>query len=81
MYAANAFGFWAKHAPSYLADSASRAPSPLLKGKRMSCATGRSAWSGVIGPWNYPLTNSSATASRRCRGQRGDPQAQRGSRR
>src|SRR5262245_53857664 len=32
MYAANAFGFWAKHAPSYLADQKVRSAAPLLKG-------------------------------------------------
>src|SRR4029450_8443504 len=35
MYAANAFGFWAKQAPSYLADQRVRSASLLLKGKKL----------------------------------------------
>ena len=58
MYAANAFGFWAKHAPSYLADQRIKSASPLLKGKRMVLRYRPIGLVGVIGPWNYPLTNS-----------------------
>jgi acyl-CoA reductase-like NAD-dependent aldehyde dehydrogenase len=58
MYAANAFGFWAKHAPSYLADQRVKSASPLLKGKRMVLRYRPIGLVGVIGPWNYPLTNS-----------------------
>ena len=58
MYAANAFGFWAKHAPSYLADQRIKSASPLLKGKRMVLRYRPLGLVGVIGPWNYPLTNS-----------------------
>jgi acyl-CoA reductase-like NAD-dependent aldehyde dehydrogenase len=43
MYGANALGFWAKKAPSYLADERVQSGSPLLKGKKLRCATGRSA--------------------------------------
>src|SRR6478735_6566521 len=58
MYAANAFGFWAKHAPSFLADERVKSASPLLKGKRMVLRYRPIGLVGVIGPWNYPLTNS-----------------------
>ena len=58
MYAANAFGFWAKHAPSYLADQRIKSAAPLLKGKRMVLRYRPLGLVGVIGPWNYPLTNS-----------------------
>jgi acyl-CoA reductase-like NAD-dependent aldehyde dehydrogenase len=58
MYGANALGFWAKHAPSYLADERIRSSSPLLKGKKMLLRYRPIGLVGVIGPWNYPLTNS-----------------------
>ena len=46
MYAANAFGFWAKHAPAFLADERVKSASPLLKGKQAGPALPRrSAWS------------------------------------
>ena len=58
-YGANAFGFWAKNAAEYLADekvksraaAASRARSSILRYRPLGLV-------GVIGPWNYPLTNS-----------------------
>jgi acyl-CoA reductase-like NAD-dependent aldehyde dehydrogenase len=58
MYAANAFGFWAKHAPSYLADQRIKSAAPLLRGKRLAVRYRPLGLVGVIGPWNYPLTNS-----------------------
>jgi acyl-CoA reductase-like NAD-dependent aldehyde dehydrogenase len=58
MYGANALGFWAKHAPSYLADERIRSSSPLLRGKKMVLRYRPIGLVGVIGPWNYPLTNS-----------------------
>ena len=51
-------GYWARHA--------ARVPGRRARAQRepraswaagSSCATARSAWSGVIGPWNYPLVN------------------------
>jgi acyl-CoA reductase-like NAD-dependent aldehyde dehydrogenase len=57
-YAANAFGFWAKQAPSYLADERVRSANVLLKGKRLVLRYRPLGLAGVIGPWNYPLTNS-----------------------
>jgi acyl-CoA reductase-like NAD-dependent aldehyde dehydrogenase len=58
MYGANAFGFWSKNAPSFLADERVRASSPLLKGKKLIVRYRPIGLVGVIGPWNYPLTNS-----------------------
>jgi acyl-CoA reductase-like NAD-dependent aldehyde dehydrogenase len=58
MYGANAFGFWAKHAPRFLADERVKSASPLLKGKKLTLRYRPLGLVGVIGPWNYPLTNS-----------------------
>ena len=57
-YAANAFGFWAKNAPSYLADERIKSAQILLKGKKLILRYRPLGLVGVIGPWNYPLTNS-----------------------
>jgi acyl-CoA reductase-like NAD-dependent aldehyde dehydrogenase len=57
-YAAGAFAFWAEHAERYLADERVRTSSVLLKSKRMVVRYQPLGVVGVIGPWNYPLTNS-----------------------
>jgi acyl-CoA reductase-like NAD-dependent aldehyde dehydrogenase len=57
-YAANAFGFWAKHAPEYLADEKVRSSSPFVLGRKLIVRYAPVGVVGVIGPWNYPLTNS-----------------------
>jgi acyl-CoA reductase-like NAD-dependent aldehyde dehydrogenase len=57
-YAANAFGFWAKEAPKYLADERVKSAQILLKGKKLILRYRPLGLIGVIGPWNYPLTNS-----------------------
>ncbi|HST54743.1 MAG TPA: aldehyde dehydrogenase family protein [Solirubrobacteraceae bacterium] len=57
-YGAAAFGFWAKHAPDYLADERVRTSQMLLKGKKLILRRKPLGLIGVIGPWNYPLTNS-----------------------
>ena len=57
-YAAAAFGFWAKNAERYLADEKVRVSSPFLKGKKCLVRYRPLGVVGVIGPWNYPLTNS-----------------------
>jgi acyl-CoA reductase-like NAD-dependent aldehyde dehydrogenase len=57
-YVASAFGFWAKHAPRFLADEKVRASSPFLVGRRLVVRYRPLGVIGVIGPWNYPLTNS-----------------------
>src|SRR3954470_4379573 len=57
-YGANAFGFWAKNAEKYLADERVRSSAVLLKGKKLILRYRPLGLIGVIGPWNYPLTNS-----------------------
>ncbi len=57
-YAANAFGFWAKEAPNYLADERVKSSQLLVKGKKLLLRHRPLGLIGVIGPWNYPLTNS-----------------------
>ena len=57
-YAANAFGFWARHAPEYLADERVKSGQILVKGKKLILRYRPLGLIGVIGPWNYPLTNS-----------------------
>ena len=57
-YGAAAFGFWAKHAAGYLADEKVRSASPFVTGRRLVVRYEPLGVVGVIGPWNYPLTNS-----------------------
>jgi acyl-CoA reductase-like NAD-dependent aldehyde dehydrogenase len=57
-YAANSFGFWAKHAAEYLADERVRTSNPFVLGRKLTVRYAPVGVVGVIGPWNYPLTNS-----------------------
>ncbi len=57
-YAGNAFGFWAKNAQDYLADEHIKSSQVLVKGKKLIQRYRPLGLIGVIGPWNYPLTNS-----------------------
>jgi acyl-CoA reductase-like NAD-dependent aldehyde dehydrogenase len=57
-YAAGAFGFWAKNAPKFLADERIRSSSPFVMGRKLVVRYAPVGVVGVIGPWNYPLTNS-----------------------
>ncbi len=57
-FVADSLGFWAKAAPKYLKDERVRAHSPLLLGRRFVKRYRPMGVVGVIGPWNYPLTNS-----------------------
>ena len=57
-YGGAAFGFWAKNAAKYLADERVRSSSVLVKGKKLILRYRPLGLIGVIGPWNYPLTNS-----------------------
>src|SRR5437764_3923447 len=57
-YAGAAFGFWAKEGPAYLADQKVKSSQVLVKGKRLVLRYRPLGLIGVIGPWNYPLTNS-----------------------
>ena len=57
-YAGAAFGFWAKEGPTYLADQKVKSSQVLVKGKKLVLRYRPLGLIGVIGPWNYPLTNS-----------------------
>jgi acyl-CoA reductase-like NAD-dependent aldehyde dehydrogenase len=57
-YVCDALGFWAKKAPDYLADERIKTHSILLLGKKIVVRHRPYGVVGVIGPWNYPLTNS-----------------------
>jgi acyl-CoA reductase-like NAD-dependent aldehyde dehydrogenase len=57
-YAGNAFGFWAREAPNYLGDERVKSSQVLVKGKKILQRYRPLGLIGVIGPWNYPLTNS-----------------------
>jgi acyl-CoA reductase-like NAD-dependent aldehyde dehydrogenase len=57
-YGAAALGFWAKRAPRYLAEERVRTVSPFVLGRRLKVRYQPLGVVGVIGPWNYPLTNS-----------------------
>ena len=57
-FIADSLGFWAKAAPKYLKDERVRSHSPLLLGKKFIKRYRPMGVIGVIGPWNYPLTNS-----------------------
>ena len=58
MYGVSAFGFWAKNAPKFLEDERVRAASPFVAGRKLVVRYRPVGVVGVIGPWNYPLTNS-----------------------
>jgi acyl-CoA reductase-like NAD-dependent aldehyde dehydrogenase len=57
-YAEGAFAFWAKNAEKYLGDERVRSASPFVKGRKLIVRYEPVGVVGVIGPWNYPLTNS-----------------------
>jgi acyl-CoA reductase-like NAD-dependent aldehyde dehydrogenase len=57
-YGAGALGFWAKHAPNYLADEKVRTSNPIVMGRKLVVRYRPVGVVGVIGPWNYPLTNN-----------------------
>jgi acyl-CoA reductase-like NAD-dependent aldehyde dehydrogenase len=57
-YVTGALGFWAKNAPKYLADEKVKTASPFVRGRKLTLRYAPLGVVGVIGPWNYPLTNS-----------------------
>jgi acyl-CoA reductase-like NAD-dependent aldehyde dehydrogenase len=57
-YMCAAFGFWAKKAPKYLAEEKLRSSSPFLIGRKLMVRYEPVGVAGIIGPWNYPLSNS-----------------------
>jgi acyl-CoA reductase-like NAD-dependent aldehyde dehydrogenase len=54
----DALQFWAKKAPKFLADEKVRGTSAFTLGKKMYVRYRPFGLIGVIGPWNYPLSNS-----------------------
>src|SRR3954471_17520400 len=57
-YGAHAFRFWAKKAPEYLADQKVHSANPFVLGRKLVIRYRPVGVVGIIGPWNYPLTNS-----------------------
>ena len=57
-YGLMALEFWAKQAPAYLDDEEIASASPLVRGRKLVVRYAPLGVVGVIGPWNYPLTNS-----------------------
>jgi acyl-CoA reductase-like NAD-dependent aldehyde dehydrogenase len=55
---ASAFGFWAKAAPEYLADEKVKSSNPFVMGRKLILRFRPVGVVGVIGPWNFPLSNS-----------------------
>src|SRR5947209_14449362 len=59
LFRSTALGFWARHAAGYLADE--RVPSwnnPVAVGKKLVIRYAPVGVVGVIGPWNFPISNS-----------------------
>jgi acyl-CoA reductase-like NAD-dependent aldehyde dehydrogenase len=57
LFIADSFGYWAKSAPKHLADEKVRSHSPFMLGRKLMIRYQPRGVIGVIGPWNYPLTN------------------------
>src|SRR3954453_20009505 len=57
LFIADSFGYWAKSAPKHLKDEKVRSHSPFMLGKKLMIRYQPRGVIGVIGPWNYPLTN------------------------
>ncbi|MDQ3676815.1 MAG: aldehyde dehydrogenase family protein, partial [Actinomycetota bacterium] len=57
-YTGGALAFWTKNAKRFLADEKVPVSTLALKGKKLRVRYEPVGLVGVIGPWNYPLTNS-----------------------
>src|SRR3954465_10799204 len=57
LFIADSFGYWAKSSPKHLKDEKVKSHSPLMLGKKLMIRYQPRGVVGVIGPWNYPLTN------------------------
>ena len=57
-YVEAAFAFWAGSAEKYLGEEKVRSASPFVKGRKLIVRYAPVGVVGVIGPWNYPLSNS-----------------------
>ena len=57
-YTGEALRFWAKEAAGYLGDEKVKSSSVFVRGKKLLVRYEPLGLIGVIGPWNYPLSNS-----------------------
>ena len=57
-YILHALRFWGRNAERYLADQRLRSRSPFAVGRKLVMRYEPVGVVGVIGPWNYPLSNS-----------------------
>jgi acyl-CoA reductase-like NAD-dependent aldehyde dehydrogenase len=57
-YIGGAIDYWTKHGEAFLADEPIHASTLAVMGKKMVVRYEPLGLVGVIGPWNYPLTNS-----------------------
>ncbi|HWF24237.1 MAG TPA: aldehyde dehydrogenase family protein [Solirubrobacteraceae bacterium] len=58
-YTVSALGFWAKQGPKYLADERVASwKSPTTLGRKLVIRYAPLGVVGVIGPWNFPISNS-----------------------
>src|SRR5437868_4917797 len=57
LFIADSFGYWAKSAPKHLGDEKVKSHSPFMLGRKLMIRYQPRGVIGVIGPWNYPLTN------------------------
>src|SRR3954464_7539981 len=57
MFIADSFAYWGKSAPKHLKDEKVRSHSPFMLGRKLMIRYRPRGVIGVIGPWNYPLTN------------------------
>src|SRR5205085_293386 len=57
LFIADSFGYWAKSAPKHLKDEKVKSHSPFMIGRKLMIRYQPRGVIGVIGPWNYPLTN------------------------
>jgi acyl-CoA reductase-like NAD-dependent aldehyde dehydrogenase len=55
---ADSISFWCKKAPKFLGDEKVHGTSPFTLGKKMYVRYKPHGLIGIIGPWNYPLSNS-----------------------
>src|SRR4051794_4796731 len=57
LFIADSFGYWAKSSPKHLKDEKVKSHSPFMLGRKLMIRYQPRGVIGVIGPWNYPLTN------------------------
>ena len=57
-YAGGAIEYWSRHAEKFLRDEKVRATTLAVIGKKLVVRYEAIGLVGIIGPWNYPLTNS-----------------------